>query len=175
MGFCSLRFDLQKTEYTERYGAKNACFARILTYCATHTPAQPFATKERYGCGVPLAGIPYLCTPTGVSCLSSELFRSLSACRKGFFDTLLILDEKVHQESHVLRTLALCERTMRRLMQNLTRLWRYEKLFKLFNRFYYQYRRNRRIRSSARRSVRLTVERLTPRRLAISACRCPSK
>ena len=67
---------------------KNACFARILTYCATHAPAQPFATKERYGCGVPLAGIPYLCTPTGVSCLSSELFRSLSACRKGFFDTL---------------------------------------------------------------------------------------
>ena len=48
---------------------KNACFARILTYCATHT-------------------LPYLCTPTGVSCLSSELFRSLSACRKGFFDTL---------------------------------------------------------------------------------------
>ena len=88
MGFCSLRFDLQKTEYTELYGAKNACFARILTYCATHAPAQPFATKERYGCGVPLAGIPYLCTPTGVSCLSSELFRSLSACRKGFFDTL---------------------------------------------------------------------------------------
>ena len=69
MGFCSLRFDLQKTEYTELYGAKNACFARILTYCATHA-------------------LPYLCTPTGVSCLSSELFRSLPACRKGFFDTL---------------------------------------------------------------------------------------
>ena len=27
---------------------------------------------------------------------------------------------------------------MRRLMQNLTRLWRYKKLFKLFNRFYYE-------------------------------------
>ncbi len=40
-----------------------------------------------------------------------------------------------HQESHVLRTLASCEGTMRRLMQNLTRLWRYKKLFKLFNRF----------------------------------------
>ena len=26
---------------------------------------------------------------------------------------------------------------MRRLMQNLTRLWRYKKLFKLFNRFWY--------------------------------------
>ena len=40
-----------------------------------------------------------------------------------------------HQESHVLRTLASCEGTMRRLMQNLMRLWRYKKLFKLFNRF----------------------------------------
>ncbi len=38
-------------------------------YCATHA-------------------LPYLCTPTGVSCLSSELFSSLSACRKEFFDTL---------------------------------------------------------------------------------------
>ena len=48
---------------------ESACSARILTYCATHA-------------------LPYPRTPTGVSCLSSELFSSLSACRKGFFDTL---------------------------------------------------------------------------------------
>ena len=65
-----------------------ACFARILTYFATRIPAQPFATKERYGCGVPLAGIPYLYTPTDASCSSSELFGSLPACRKRFFGTL---------------------------------------------------------------------------------------
>ena len=40
-----------------------------------------------------------------------------------------------HQESHVLRALASCEGTMRRLMQNLTRLWRCKKLFKLFHSF----------------------------------------
>ena len=44
-------------------------FARILTYCATRV-------------------LPYLCTPTDASCLSSELLDSPSACRKGFFDTL---------------------------------------------------------------------------------------
>ncbi len=32
--------------------------------------------------------LPYLCTPTGASCLSSELFCSLPACRKVLFDTL---------------------------------------------------------------------------------------
>ena len=36
----------------------------------------------------------------------------------------------------MLRTRASCERTLRRLMQNLTRRWRYKKLFKLFHRFY---------------------------------------
>ena len=44
----------------------------------------------------------------------------------------------LNQESRVLRTLASCESTLRRLMQNLTRPWRYKKLFKLFNRFWYK-------------------------------------
>ena len=52
--------------------------------------------------------------------------------RRGFIQRFLKI---FNQESHVLRTLASCERTMRRLMQNLTRLWRYKKLSKLFNRF----------------------------------------
>ena len=66
-------------------GEKFVCFAKILTYFATHAPAQPFATKERYGCGVPLAGIPYLYTPTSVSCLSSEPFwQSPSVPKKVF-------------------------------------------------------------------------------------------
>ena len=39
----------------------------------------------------------------------------------------------------MLRTLASCECTLRRLMQNLTRLRRYKKLEKLFNRFWYEY------------------------------------
>ena len=70
---------IQKAEYLEFYNAKNAYFSRILTYCATHA-------------------LPYLCTPTGVSCLPSELFSSLSACRKGFFDTLQRLPMHLHRE-----------------------------------------------------------------------------
>ena len=63
MDFCSLRFDLQKQSILNFIVREKACFARILTYCATHA-------------------LPYPCTPTGVSCLSSELFCSLPACQK---------------------------------------------------------------------------------------------
>ena len=75
MDFCSLCFDLQKQSILNFITREKACFARILTYCATHA-------------------LPYPCTPTGVSCLSSELFCSLSACRKGFFDTLKLLQSQ---------------------------------------------------------------------------------
>ena len=45
---------------------RNSCFASILTYCATHT-------------------LPYLCTPTSVSCLSLEPFSAVhQRAEKGF-------------------------------------------------------------------------------------------
>ena len=68
-GFLLSGFPLQKWGIPNFIARRSACCARILTYCATHA-------------------LPYRCTPTSVSCLSSELFRSLSACRKEFFDTL---------------------------------------------------------------------------------------
>ena len=66
MDFCALCFDLQKQSILNFITREKACFARILTYCATHA-------------------LPYPCTPTGVSCLSSELFLQSASVSKRVF------------------------------------------------------------------------------------------